>query len=221
MIIWNDFRAHELLKCLGGKGNVFTVFDTFPSGRSRQNKKYGSTTLINSVNIVNSVQNFTEFLDTLVKNDPKFNDDNQNQSEDKGQSYRRFPIILDLKQDNFAIYVNTGVFGENGNYECFSLFSRLKGSMKTIAQKLNNNPKMRMKIENQTVQPVIQLYNQLINLLKGYQMTDDEIMDEFKDYGSTDTCCCAADSNAEELRQSSYNDKYEYSEEELANGIPF
>lgn len=65
VIIWNDCRAGELIKTLGGRGNVFNVFDTHPS-KGKQNIKYGSVNLVNRVNIVNSVQSYTEFLDGLA-----------------------------------------------------------------------------------------------------------------------------------------------------------
>ena len=65
VIIWNDCRAFTLLQKLGGRENVFNVFDLFPPD-IRQNIKYGSVRLTNIINIVNSVQDYKEFLDGLA-----------------------------------------------------------------------------------------------------------------------------------------------------------
>lgn len=83
VIIWDDVRSFEMLRALGGYGNVYRIFDTHPV-KTRQNVKYGSTMLANTINIVNSTQSYHDFLNTLAK------------AEDKKQSYRRFPYIFCL-----------------------------------------------------------------------------------------------------------------------------
>lgn len=44
VIIWDDRRDYSLLEELGGRENVFNVFDTIPQNL-RQNIKYGSVKL--------------------------------------------------------------------------------------------------------------------------------------------------------------------------------
>ena len=92
IIIWNDRRAEDLLEELNGRGNLFNVFDTFPT-KTRQNVKYASVNLCNQYNIVNSVQSYEEFLRVLTdeyigKNGKK------HLAEDKRQGLRRFPLIF-------------------------------------------------------------------------------------------------------------------------------
>lgn len=106
VIIWSDFRAVDLVQCLGGRGNVFRVFDTHPT-KQRQNVKYSSINLINTVNIVNSVQSYIDFLNGLAG---EYVDRHGNfyKSEDKKQSFRRFPFIIPLYEEDFSLLINKG-----------------------------------------------------------------------------------------------------------------
>ena len=66
VIIWSEYRAITLLDVFGGRENLFKVFDSHPHN-SRVNIKYGSFKLINTVNIVNIVQNFwTDSLENML-----------------------------------------------------------------------------------------------------------------------------------------------------------
>lgn len=96
VIIWNDFRAKELLFTLGSRSAVFNVFDTIPTNL-RQNVKYSSVKLLNCVNIVNSVEPYTDFCDGLAgeyvgKDGTAY----KAETSQKQQSYRRFPFCLEV-----------------------------------------------------------------------------------------------------------------------------
>ena len=108
VIIWDDRRDYSLLEELGGRENVFNVFDTIPQNL-RQNIKYGSVKLLNAINIVNSVQPYTEFLDGL-SGEYKAKDGTVYKSEDdqKQQSYRRFPFCIEVKNFSYVFYENQG-----------------------------------------------------------------------------------------------------------------
>lgn len=75
----------------------------------RQNIKYGSVKLLNAINIVNSVQPYTEFLDGL-SGEYKAKDGTVYKSEDdqKQQSYRRFPFCIEVKNFFYVFYENQG-----------------------------------------------------------------------------------------------------------------
>lgn len=123
MVIWSDFRAVDLINTLGGRGNVFRVFDTHPS-KQRQNVKYVSTNLINTVNIVNSVQPYIEFLNGLSGEyvDRK---GNSFKSEDKKQSFRRFPFIIPLYEQDFALLINQGFMNNDENFLEYEEYTRI------------------------------------------------------------------------------------------------
>ncbi|MCM1541569.1 MAG: Rep family protein [Blautia sp.] len=176
VIIWNDCRSFELFALLGSRGNIFNVFDIHPQA-IRQNVKYSSINLINTVNIVNSVQSYQEFLNGLAG---EYND---YKAEDKSQSYRRFPIITLLRQDDISVLLNKGVFEDSiEDFTEYIQYSQLVGNFQKIAQACGNNFPIQRKIESQFMQPVIDKHNEL--LAKNNQTyTDEELLDMFKDYG--------------------------------------
>lgn len=130
VIIWNDFRSYELMQALGSKGNIYDVFDTTPSRRS-QNIKYGSVRLINYFNIVNSVEPYKTFLNNLAG---EYRDRYgiYHNAEDKGQIYRRFPIILPLDYDSFSVILNKGVFFDTAEYDTLLRYKQVSGSFATM-----------------------------------------------------------------------------------------
>ncbi|MCM1102214.1 MAG: Rep family protein [Clostridium sp.] len=176
VIIWNDCRSFELFNLLGSRGNIFNVFDIHPQA-IRQNVKYSSINLINTVNIVNSVQSYQEFLNGLAG---EYND---YKSEDKSQSYRRFPIITLLRQDDISVLLNKGVFEDSiEDFTEYIQYSQLVGNFQKIAQACGNNFPIQRKIETQFMQPVIEKHNEL--LAKNNQTyTDEELLEMFKEYG--------------------------------------
>lgn len=130
VIIWSDFRSYELYKALGSRGNVFAVLDTHPKKKA-QNVKYGSINLINEVNIINSVQPFTEFIENLSGSYTD-KDGIRHEAEDEGQAYRRFPYVMPLRAEDFDIMISANFMGQSddlkeyrGIYNITGNFGRL------------------------------------------------------------------------------------------------
>lgn len=184
VIIWNDRRAIDLLTELNGRGNVFNVFDTHPT-KQKQNIKYGSIGLYNAVNIVNSVQPYNEFLDGLAGEYTDRNGD-EHMCEDKGQSYRRFPIIIPIHEDDFDILLNRGFSENTGDFEEYFAYRSVRGNMRKIAERCQQNETLARALERKTLAPVVDLHNQLTTAC-GQKTPADEIMQEFAEYGSMES----------------------------------
>lgn len=180
VVIWSDFRAVDLINTLGGRGNVFRVFDTHPS-KQRQNVKYGSTNLINAVNIVNSVQPYIEFLNGLSGEyvDRK---GNSFKSEDKKQSFRRFPFIIPLYEQDFALLINQGFMNNDGNFLEYEEYTRIRGNIRAIRERCRNNERIARQIETQSLKSITDKHNEVLEL-ENNTPTDEELLEEFKDYG--------------------------------------
>lgn len=182
VIIWNDCRAFTLLQKLGGRENVFNVFDPFPPN-IRQNIKYGSVRLNNIINIVNSVQPWEEFLDGL-SGEYVDRDGERRVAEDKGQSYRRFPFFLVLHEEDYDFGMNKGVFEGSREYTQFLIEKNLRGNMQEIATKCGDNLVLYNTISKKAVLPVVEKHDVLKSLLSHEQIgTDEAILEEFKDVG--------------------------------------
>lgn len=183
VIIWNDCRAYTLLQKLGGRENVFNVFDPFPPN-VKQNIKYGSVRLNNSVNIVNSVQPYTEFFDGLA-GEYTDKDGQVQKAEDKGQSYRRFPFFLVLHEEDYDLGMNKGVFEGTREYEQYMMYRGLRGNMQRIAERCGDNYELYNVITRKALAPVVDKHDKLETRLQHPQQgTDEEIIDYFKNVGT-------------------------------------
>lgn len=185
VIIWNDRRAIDLLTELSGRGNVFNVFDTHPT-KQRQNVKFSSICLCNTVNIVNSVQNYVEFLEGLAGGYTDKNGE-EHEAEDKGQSYRRFPFIIPLHTEDFDLLLNKGFVEETGNYEEYIEHKRLIGNMQRIHSICGSNEVLARELEAKTVSPVIEQHTKVVEKFEHETQDEDAIREMFKDYGTQRT----------------------------------
>jgi len=182
VIIWNDCRSMELFSILGSRGNIFRVFDTHPQ-KERQNIKYGSINLINAVNIVNAVQPYTEFLDGLAGEYTSVTGV-EHKGEDKAQSYGRFPFIIQLCQNGFSVLINKGFIENSRDYLEYIIYKNVSGNFQDIAIDCNGNFVLQRKIENQTVKPIADKYNEILEKTKVFK-SEEELLEKFKDYGKT------------------------------------
>lgn len=183
VIIWNDRRAIDLLQELNGRGNVFNVFDTHPT-RQRQNIKYGSINLCNEVNIVNSVQSYTEFLDGLA-GEYTDKDGNVQKVEDKGQSYRRFPFIIIIHEEDYDLLANQGFMNGTDAFQDYMEYRAIQGNMQRIAERCAANEKLARELEMQTVKAITDKYNQVIVGAEYTEGDEDAIRREFAHYGES------------------------------------
>lgn len=183
VIIWNDCRAYTLLQKLGGRENVFNVFDPFPPN-VKQNIKYGSVRLNNMINIVNSVQSYTEFFDGLA-GEYKDKDGTIQKAEDKGQSYRRFPFFLVLHEEDYDLGMNKGVFEGTREYEQYMMYQGLRGNMQRIAERCGDNHELYNMVTRKALAPVVDKHDKLeVKLQHKQQGTDEEILEYFADVGT-------------------------------------
>lgn len=181
VIIWDDCRAHEMLQILGSRGNVFAVLDTHPQ-KKRQNVKYASINLINQVNIINSVQPYTEFLDGLAA-EYKTKNGKTVKAEDKNQSYRRMPFIMCLRETDFDLLVNKGFVRHSKEFQEFEKYLHISGNFENPHIKLKGNKELIRQIEGQILELPKQKYDEVMEEEQKYVEVTDDILEEFKNYG--------------------------------------
>ena len=182
VIIWNDRRAYDLLQELNGRGNVFNVFDTHPT-KQKQNIKFSSMCLCNEVNIVNSVQSYSEFLEGLAGGyTDKYGEEHQ--AEDKGQSYRRFPFMILLHEEDFDMMLNKGFVENTKNFEEYIQYNHIRGNMQKIAERCGSNEALARKLEKKCVKPIIDKHNEVKARFEQNAEDEEIILKEFEDYGT-------------------------------------
>lgn len=209
VIIWDDMRAFDLLKLLGGRGNVFNVLDTHPV-KKRQNVKFGSINLINKVNIINSVQSYSEFLDGLAGEYTARNGEKMS-SEDKNQSYRRIPFIINLHEEDFDLLVNKGFIENSSNFEEFEQYKNICGNFQKVRVALRNNEELAQQIENQMLTLPTQKYNEVLEAQQQQDTADvDLIMSQFANYGKVGKV-----ENSSDIISLGVNDKQTFTQDEV------
>lgn len=182
VIIWNDFRAGELLKALGGRGNVFNIFDTHPT-KQMQNVKYSAVNLCNCVNIVNGVDGYNEFLDGLAgEYVDRYGEEHK--AEDKGQSYRRFPFIIPIHENDFDLFINKGFMDGTREFGEYIEYRHIRGNIQKIRQLCARNEALVKELEAKTVKPIIDKHNEAMALDTEQKYTEDEIRAMLADYGT-------------------------------------
>lgn len=193
VIIWDDARAFTLLQQLGSRDNVFRVFDTHPKN-IRQHVKHDSIRLTNQVNIVNGVDDYATFLDGLA-GEYREKDGTLRKSEDKGQSYRRFPIIIPLHESDFDILLNKGVLEGTKEYQQFVEHHHVRGNMQRIHERLSGYDEQLRMVEKKVVTPIIEAHNSVYDKLSGGCPNENlcDILAEFEDYGTQDKDACSRD----------------------------
>lgn len=149
VIIFDDTRGDNLLKRFRGHGNLYNILDVHPIAKS-QNKKFGNIRLLNSVNIINSVQPWHEFMADISEMSDKL----------QVQSRRRIPFIIRLNADNYAYLVNNSFYFNNKDYTNYMPSPIVEGSVVTI---LRNKPiKEHNHFIQQLLQPLISSYNETL-----------------------------------------------------------
>ena len=169
VIIWNDRRASGLLSELQDSGNVFNVFDPHPTTQ-QQNIKYGAVSLINKVHIVNSVEPFTSFLDRLAG------------AEDRKQSYRRFPFILEIDDKCVHFSVNKGVAEGTNEYLKFDCFT-LQGDVKKISDVCGGDRVLANELLGYVLTDVVKKYHEVLTAIDSPKYTKEEIINMAKAMG--------------------------------------
>lgn len=175
VIIWSEFRADTFVAALGGYESVLTAIDIIPKN-VRHHKKFGHVKLINSVNIVTSTQPYIEFLKGLIpETDP-----------DPTQANRRFPIIIPIHVEDFDILINSGYLHAD-TYRDYTAYLNVRGSFGQLARQLSSRPELLEKVGSKLTQPLIDTHHLVDNNLHqdGFSnMTDDEILEKFSDFGT-------------------------------------
>lgn len=111
-IIYSDKRAVDLLNIFDGRGGTFAQFDPYTKDTFR-NVKYSSVRTICKYQIVNDIEeergnpyHYRTFLNNLAGEYTDRRTGTNIQSEDKSQSYRRFPIIIRCTEEGYTLLLN-------------------------------------------------------------------------------------------------------------------
>lgn len=186
VIIWPDSRAGELVGRWGRENLLAGILEPFQQSSKRQNIKYSSTSLVNAVNIFTGPDTWQEFLGGLV-GEYTSRDGTVYKSENKAQSYRRFPLIIPVNQNDFDIMINNGFMLDNADWLQYSLYKNVAGNFARAAEVLASFPEQRKAIEGQLTIPIAEAVDKVKNKQEKLTENVEDILEEFKSYGTAKT----------------------------------
>ena len=177
----------DLLDFFGGnRGEMFKMLEPYPTqADGRVDIKYGSTRLINAINIFDCVMEPNAWLDGLAGEYEK-KDGTFVRSEDrqKAQVYRRFPITFWIVEDNYTIRVNKGVLEGTREYLQYEKSKELRGNLQKLINIVGNTETYR-EVSSQMVTPAIEQYEMIKGKVEGQksEYTKEEIEHMFGNWG--------------------------------------
>jgi len=136
--------------------------------------------LVNTVNIVNSVQDYKEFLDGLA-GEYVDKEGVLHKAEDKGQSYRRFPIIMPLHTMDIDILFSKYFTGESNNPSEYEQWKRICGSFRKVRVLCKNNEELARMVEGKMLSGLPEKSKELLE--NEVQLTEEEILKALEHYG--------------------------------------
>ena len=181
VLIWSDRRAGGLIKALGGRENLFNVFETHPT-KQRQNIKYGSINLCNVVNIVNGQETYAEFLDGIA-GEYQDRDGNTHEAEDKNQGYRRFPFIIPLHDTDFDLMVNKGYMDNDRTlFQEYYKYMGIRGNMQKVVIACGGENDLSRRVSSKVVKPITDKHNEAMKK-HDKDVNEDDIMNMMEKEG--------------------------------------
>lgn len=162
VLIWSDRRAGGLIKALGGRENLFNVFETHPT-KQRQNIKYGSINLCNVINIVNGQESYSDFLDGIA-GEYQDRDGNIHEAEDKNQGYRRFPFIIPLHDTDFDLMINKGyVDNDRELFQEYYQYMGIIGNMQKIVMACGGENDLSRRVSSKVIKPIVDKHTEIVS----------------------------------------------------------
>lgn len=209
ILIWEDFRPMDLLEFFGGnRGELFKLLEPYPTqADGRVDIKYGSTRLINQINIFDCIMEPNQWLDGLAGEYEK-RDGTIVKSEDKqkAQVYRRFPITFWIVEDNYTIRVNKGILEGTREYLQYEQSERLRGNLQRLINTVGNTGTYK-EISSKMVSPAIGQIEKIKTKIEGNkcEYTNTELEEMFGNWGMPITK--EDDAKEEELKKLNYENQ--------------
>lgn len=142
-IIWDDMRVTDFVRQFGSNG-AFRILDPHPKKLAEQ-AKHSRVILNNALNIINGVQPYEEFIAGLAGTyTDRYGVKHQAGEEDENQAWRRFPMILCVREGDFDVLINQGfVDNDLSSIKTMTTYANVRGSLRAVMQRLGGAAKQK------------------------------------------------------------------------------
>lgn len=142
VIIWEDFRAYQMLEvCRKDRGLLFRILGPYRDSFKKLivNVKGSNTQLLNRINIITGPDDYKTFLDGLAGEYTAYSKETgqtyRRTSENKAQSYRRFPLIIPMSEGEFSVYLNKGFLEGTREYFEYEKYEHFRQDLGSLARR--------------------------------------------------------------------------------------
>lgn len=185
VVIFEEVRAVDLMVKFG-RSSLFAYLNPFP-GRQRFNVKNASVMPQNVITIMTGPDDYHTFLDGLAG---EYTDRAgvKHLSENKGQAYRRFPLIIPVRSDEFDVLVNRGFAEGTDDYREYIAYQGFRQGMRSILGRVKGVPEAQrvathLALEARQVAPIKQQYDVVVGAVSSDQEDPEALLAEFSDVG--------------------------------------
>ncbi len=130
VLIWDDITPVKLLD-ITPTGDIQEMLDPHQQEKVARNIKHSYVILTNEINIFTSTFNHFTFFNALITNDTP-----------KEQIFRRFPIVIEIKQSDICMLINKGIW--TGKPELWTQYDSIPIAKVNLAQIMHMVPNTRL-----------------------------------------------------------------------------
>ena len=186
VVIIEEARAGALIKKFG-RNELFQFLSPFPT-KQLFNVKNSSTQLLHTVTILTGPDSYADFLDGLAgEYVDRFGQEHK--AENKAQAYRRFPIIIPVREGEFSLAVNKGFVNGTRDFEEYETYGPFRQSMQELAIRAKGISDAQRRIETQLalearqVRPIVEQHARVIAATGTTGEDADALLAEFGNLG--------------------------------------
>ncbi|MFE7194974.1 hypothetical protein [Microbacterium oxydans] len=186
VVIIEEARAGSLIKKFG-RTELFQLLSPFPT-KQLFNVKNASTQLLHTVTILTGPDSYADFLDGLAGGYvDRFGQEHK--AENKAQAYRRFPIIIPVREGQFSLAINKGFVNGTRDFQEYETYGPFRQSMQLLATRAKGISDAQRRVETQLalearqVRPIVEQHARVIAATETSDEDADALLAEFDDLG--------------------------------------
>lgn len=192
VVIWEDMRVGDMVRTAKSRGMLFRILGPWrePDEKPIVNIKNSHTQLLNRVNIVTGPEGYESFLRGLAGEYVSMQSGVKvkHEAENVDQGFRRFPVIIPVSENEFAIYVNLGALNGTREYQSYEKYEHMRQDLELLRRRCKaiqdeaERQRVIDAIEAKTVAPIVAQHDR-IALPELPPMGADDLLAEFADAG--------------------------------------
>lgn len=185
-VIIEDARPASMVRSFGRK-ELLTFLNPFPA-RQKLNIKNSSVLPVNTFTIMTGPDDYETFLDGLAgeytdRSGTRFT------AENKNQTYRRIPMIIPVRDDEFDLMVNKGFVDNTTEYREYYCYQGVRQNIRQVLRRVkgiedpDRRVEVQLAIEAKQVQPILAQHERIASSVSTEHENPDTLVEEFSGLG--------------------------------------